>query len=93
MIYQSFSTHRLKVISKVEVFKNRSNSKVKVTRSKMLVPSERSFNDGCSSEHSHEFSPDSRLPRLCKSESRSDAILALGFQIEVYRISVLFLIS
>ena len=78
MIYQSFSTHRLKVISKVEVFKNRSNSKVKVTRSKMLVPSERSFNDGCSSEHSHEFSPDSRLPRLCKSESPVRCYFSFG---------------
>ena len=34
--YQRFSAHCLKVISKVQVFRDRSNSKVKVTE-KMLV--------------------------------------------------------
>ena len=38
--YQNSSTHSSKVINKGKVFKNRSNSKVKVTGSKMVVTTE-----------------------------------------------------
>ena len=40
--YQSSCTHCSKVISHVKVFKKRSNSKAKVTGSKMLAPTENS---------------------------------------------------
>ena len=40
--FQRSSTHCSIVISKIEVFKNRSNSEVKVTWSKLMVPIERS---------------------------------------------------
>ena len=43
MKYQSSSTHCSKFISKVKVLKNGSNSKVKVTGSKIIVPTERSY--------------------------------------------------
>ena len=41
--YQSSSTRFLKFISKVKVFKKGSNSKIKVTRSKIIVTTERSY--------------------------------------------------
>ena len=43
MQYESPSSSGLKVMAKVKVFfKSRSNFKVKVTRSKFMIPSERS---------------------------------------------------
>ena len=41
--YQSSSTDYSKVISKVKVLKNESNSKVNVTGSNIMVPTERSY--------------------------------------------------
>ena len=45
--YQSSSTHNSKVISKVKVLKNGSNSKAKVTGSKIRVSTERSYQSFC----------------------------------------------
>ena len=42
MQYESPITSGKKVMAKVKVFKSRSNFKVKVTRSKIMVPCERS---------------------------------------------------
>ena len=42
MQYESPITSGLKIMTKVKVFKSRSNFKVKVTRSKIMVPCERS---------------------------------------------------
>ena len=41
--YQNSSTHYSKVISKIKFLKNRSHSQVKVTRSKIMVPMNRSY--------------------------------------------------
>ena len=50
MKYQSSRTHCSKVISKVKVFKKGSNSRVKVTGSKIMVPTERSYHKEYSCE-------------------------------------------
>ena len=53
---QSPSTHCSKVISKVKVFKNGSNSKVKVTGSKIMVSTEKSYKKEYQSSSTH-YSP------------------------------------
>ena len=49
--YESPITSDLKVMAKVKVFKSRSNFQVKVTRSKIMVPRERS----CHKEYTYEI--------------------------------------
>ena len=51
MQYESPIASGLKVMAKVSVFKSRSNFKVKVTRSKIMVPYERS----CHKEYTYEI--------------------------------------
>ena len=48
--YQSSSTHYSKVISKIDFLKNRSHSQIKVTRSKIMVPTKRSYHKEYSCE-------------------------------------------
>ena len=48
--YQSSSTHLSKVFSNIKVFKSRLNSKFKVTESKIMVPTERSYHKEYSCE-------------------------------------------
>ena len=47
MKYESPTSSGFEAMAKVKVFKSRSNFKVKVTRSKILVPMERSCHKEC----------------------------------------------
>ena len=48
--YQNSNTHCSKVIAKVKVFKNGSNSKVKITGSNIVISTERSYHKEYSCE-------------------------------------------
>ena len=48
--YQSSSTHYSKLLARLKFLKSRSNSQVKITRSKILEPMERYYHMGYSCE-------------------------------------------